>query len=63
MKDKLKPCPFCGLKADWYFKPKSHYGYVIFCSYCKCQTNDFHNEQDAIDAWNRRSNEKNMPKM
>ena len=52
---KLKPCPFCGNKAEVYEECEL---IKIRCSNYMCQAsvNSWHDEvEDAIDAWNKRS--------
>ena len=58
LKDGRLPCPFCGeypfvesYKVDgWYFH------YKVYCSNKKCDIRTHgENEQQAIDAWNRRT--------
>lgn len=58
MKDKrLKPCPMCGNES-----PDIHNAYQyddyecwrIKCLECGLELNDYHQEDDAIDAWNKR---------
>lgn len=59
--DKLKPCPFCGEKAvlQRYFDSYEEIAFYVTCSgeFCEVSpiTNDFKTEQEAIDAWNKRS--------
>ena len=59
--DKLKPCPFCGEKAvlQRYFDSYEEIAFYVACSGESCEvspiTNDFKTEQEAIDAWNKRS--------
>ncbi len=54
--DKLKPCPFCGGKAE--LDPKYH---VVGCAleYGSCdvipQTWGCETDEEAIEAWNRRN--------
>lgn len=54
---KLKPCPFCGSKAD-VFKHEFHWlptSFGIICSGCMAQTFQFYDKQeDAIKVWNKR---------
>lgn len=59
MENKLKPCPFCGSNDI-------HYGFVLVwdltytkrhyveCGNCGANTDEFKNEECAIEAWNRR---------
>lgn len=52
---KLKPCPFCGNKAEVYEECEL---IKIRCSNYMCQAsvNSWHDEvEDAIDAWNKRN--------
>ena len=60
--EKLKPCPFCGSKwtqVRYINNPfdKNHVygGYRAECTDCYAVTKACNNEQDAIDAWNRRA--------
>ena len=67
----LKPCPFCGASAILREERESdgHESfsyYVVRCTGCKAHTNAFitggfygeqHTEQDAIAAWNRRTDD------
>lgn len=61
----LKPCPFCGGKAnyyceeldwaDWgYISATKYYNTYVECEECGAGTASFDTEQQAIDAWNRR---------
>lgn len=60
--DELKPCPFCGAEGD------INYNYdKKFAPYCineDCFLNElnhgFETEQEAIEAWNRRTNDGEM---
>ena len=60
---KLKPCPMCGNES-----PDIHNAYQyddyecwrIKCLECGLELlNDYHQEDDAIEAWNRRFGEEN----
>jgi Lar family restriction alleviation protein len=69
MSDELKPCPFCGGKAEMRdarkFLVVSKFSYIIpysvGCSNKKCDVKPYteysSTEQEAIDAWNRRAND------
>ena len=53
----LKPCPFCGGKAE--VVPYSVYGkvksYFVQCLKCGCQSRDYTSKQNAEKSWNRRA--------
>lgn len=61
MSSELKPCPFCGGKAEITMHVDD-YGtyYVVCCMTDKCRgSEDYswsetHNVEEAIKAWNRR---------
>jgi len=60
----LKPCPFCGGKAELHHKTEAFcldgYSYV-YCTKCRVKTEAFPKSYEhssdgkAIEAWNRRS--------
>lgn len=51
---KLKPCPFCGSKADKYH---DYVGYcVVQCRCCGIGTLHKRDESEVINDWNRRTN-------
>ena len=52
--EQLKPCPFCGEKAEVVYEQG---WYKVGCCECWCQTQGFHDLEDAIKAWNKRINE------
>lgn len=56
MKDKLKPCPFCG--KDKVSLVKEQYAYRVICINPNCHIPPFTNwqatKQEAINDWNRR---------
>lgn len=62
--EELKPCPFCGAKAEVHdcgefdneslnvtYSGKSG----VHCTECSIATLPYDNEQEAIEAWNRRA--------
>lgn len=67
--DELKPCPFCGGRAEIVIGDYNSWteGYAVECSHC-CLTLGaygrlgetyqwmcvYENKADAVDAWNRR---------
>ena len=68
MKDKLKPCPFCGgtdtlcinRETDkWENKPWT-YQYQVICDWnsggCGSSSGFYDSMEDARDAWNERAN-------
>ena len=59
---KLKPCPFCGEKAELYGKCGRWKNYNVGCCNGKCfmqPRTDFYgdNKEEAIEAWNKRVSE------
>ena len=61
MKDSiLKPCPFCGGKAIlgiWRDEYKRLNLSAVHCSVCHVETRVYPRKREAIEAWNRRTNE------
>ena len=59
-KSELKPCPFCGGKAEltiipWYFKSGlSSSGWVVRCLNGCCNQSPYMSDHDAVETWNRR---------
>lgn len=64
MDEKLKPCPFCGGKANIIVvEPHKHFlakfmpdyegGAFVECSGCTCALSA-ESREEAIEAWNRR---------
>ena len=53
----LKPCPFCGNKANTYSNSRGFWG--VDCESNECITHtmvvDYNTEEDAVEAWNRRA--------
>lgn len=57
----LLPCPFCGFKNIYILIAQSlRIKIRAQCLNCKCRTKQFHTEEEAIDAWNRRASQ-DMP--
>ncbi|MBR4016353.1 MAG: Lar family restriction alleviation protein [Oscillospiraceae bacterium] len=63
MQNELKPCPFCGAKSElcmepWDFEkrePAKDAKYVVECGECLSRTDTYNSEDEAIEAWNRRT--------
>lgn len=66
MQIKLKPCPFCGTRAEIFYtgddklfvpmdSDKRPY-YSVRCTSCFCGTGLYISMDRAIEAWNRRNN-------
>ena len=54
----LKPCPFCGAKANLIRGENSFYGrYWIVCNGCM-RTRTFVSKDDAVNYWNNRPEDK-----
>lgn len=53
MNYKLKPCPFCGGKAE-FFEDEFFCRYSVVCTECGARTYTYCVERDAIEAWNGR---------
>lgn len=56
MISELKPCPFCGEKAELYKGVTKHGLRYVFCPSCYATAGD-NNESDeqAVEAWNTRA--------
>lgn len=55
----LKPCPFCGGKAEIEYK-RNLLTWIVQCSNNSCPASymigaDFETEEATIEAWNRRA--------
>lgn len=65
----LKPCPFCGGKAELYYAPYNKMKlipcYSAFCTECRIMigttknnmTDFFRTKEEAAEAWNRRASD------
>ncbi len=51
MTEKLKPCPFCGGKAEI----EGERIFWVSCQECCAESNSFIELEEAIEAWNRRA--------
>lgn len=52
---KLKPCPFCGGPAEIVNTGRSVLNtYFVGCWWCGVRTDYEHDEEIAVDLWNRR---------
>lgn len=63
--EKLKPCPFCGAKETDEDKPLSVFAgfrgseWTVECERCGANLGwgSYIQQEDAIEAWNRRAND------
>ena len=62
MSEKLKPCPFCGGKAE--VRTDENEEYYVSCTkcftlvgYCTDTWGEYETETEAIEAWNRRASD------
>ena len=53
MSEKLKPCPFCGGKAEIF----EGNGFWVGCENSCVETAAYKFRDDAIEVWNRRKND------
>ena len=56
----LKPCPFCGSNAfiaEWNYDlaPGNVLTHCVECNGCHSTTLEYGTEEEAIEAWNRRT--------
>ena len=56
---KLKPCPFCGGKAEIRRDSETETFFVVICTNCPATVSRswFSKKQEAINAWNMRTSE------
>lgn len=52
---KIKPCPFCGGKAD--VDVGNYGGLVCYCKKCFSQGKQCNTKEEAIEWWNRRADD------
>lgn len=60
--NELKPCPFCGGKGTicatpWDFgekRPEENHRFIVECSECLAQTDEYETRERVVEAWNRR---------
>lgn len=50
----LKPCPFCGGRADWWETESDTHRFQIVCVECCCGTDECVTEEVALKRWNTR---------
>lgn len=53
MKTELKRCPFCG--GTEIIVDNDQGLYFVYCEQCVCQTTLYRDKENAIEAWNRRT--------
>ena len=53
---KLKPCPFCGGEAEIFVSDITDRA-LVYCRGCDAQIKMQQNEQEAVEAWNKRVGE------
>ena len=59
--EKLKPCPFCGGKAEMLISEYegSRKEYLVACAECDGMVERWiETEEEAVEKWNRRVNDK-----
>lgn len=63
MSEKLKPCPFCGGKAEfviyWGGFTARRFISVVRCTKCRANSGEWKQKPKAIKAWNRRATDAN----
>lgn len=55
VKKELKPCPFCGAKAQMLNYSKNEW--LAECSVCSGMVERWRETEEAIEQWNRRVND------
>ena len=54
MTEELKPCPFCGGKAEISYFDSSCQCYDVECNDCGACLMGFEEREEAIETWNKR---------
>jgi Lar family restriction alleviation protein len=54
MMEELKPCPFCGGKAEYWIDNDYQDRHVITCGYCGCEKRYEYSMDGVIEEWNTR---------
>lgn len=56
-KTELKPCPFCGGKAELVGTGNfcGNCAYSVSCTSCNCNTDWLANKKEVVEAWNKRA--------
>jgi|GEM_PF-5632043 len=57
MKEKLKPCPFCGSENIEIVRSPITERFIATCNSCAASSRYFNDEDEAIDGWNMRVEE------
>lgn len=57
MKEKLKPCPFCGSENIEIVRSPITERFIATCNSCAVSSRYFNDEDEAIEGWNRRAEE------
>lgn len=52
----LKPCPFCGCKDIGIETIEKYENHYLYCKHCNIEQPLYNSLEEAIDAWNRRTN-------
>ena len=52
---RLKPCPFCGSKAELLIVPGKMTKWAVRCTKCYANNGTFASDHDAVEAWNKRA--------
>lgn len=55
MPNELKPCPFCGGKANIDYGNGIYEIFYVFCEKCKTRNPNRLTREEAIKLWNRRT--------
>lgn len=51
----LKPCPFCGARAQMFVSEDDENAFYVECDCCLVRTDDYFDKNDAVEVWNRRT--------